>query len=302
MKKKLLTSLLSVAVLLTGCGGSESTQPANTQQTGTVTTTEEMESAIEETAESIPDASAVTVEEQVLLDQDGFKITLTGLEDDFMGPSLNVLIENNSQTDVTIQARNVSVNGYMVAHTFSADVIAGKKNNSSITFLSSSFEECGIEEIADVAFLFHIFDAESWDTILDSEIVEIQTSAMDSYQQNYDDSGTVLFEGNDIKIISKGISEDSMFGPGLILYMENNSEQSITVQARDTSVNGFMIDPTLSSEIAPGKKIISSMTFMDSDFEENSITAIEEIETSFHIFITDSWETIIDTEPINITF
>lgn len=83
-------------------------------------------------------------------------------------------------------------------------------------------------------------------------------------------------------------------------YTLKISEQTITVQSRDTSVNGFMVEPSLSSEITPGNKAISGMTFMSSDLEENNITEFETIETSFHIF-NENYDTIVDTEPITIT-
>ena len=55
-------------------------------------------------------------------------------------------------------------------------------------------------------------------------------------------SEEVIYEENDIKISFSGI-EDSMFGPEINLYIENNSKDNITVQVRDFSINGIMIDP-----------------------------------------------------------
>ena len=63
-----------------------------------------------------------------------------------------------------------------------------------------------------------------------------------------------------------------------------------------------MIEPTLSPEIAPHKRIVTTMTFFESDMEENQIEKIEAIETSFHVFYTDGWDDIIDTEPLTINF
>lgn len=83
-----------------------------------------------------------------------------------------------------------------------------------------------------------------------------------------------------------------------MVFIENKSGKNVTIQTRDTSVNGFMMDTIFSSEICDGKYAIDGITFMNSSIEESGIESIEEIECSFHIFGTDDWETIEDTESI----
>lgn len=249
-------------------------------------------------------SAKVTVEQVVLLEQDGIKIQAKELRSDgFMGAELKVLIENDTDKDLTIQCRNSSVNGYMVETMFSPEVAAGKKANDAITFLSSDLELCGIETIADMAFSFHVFTTDGWDTVLDSQQVQLKTSAADSYSYTYDHPGTQVYEGSGIKLIAKGLNkEDSILGPGLVMYIHNAGDQAVTIQARDTSVNGFMIETVFSQEVMPGKHAVSAVTFMESDLEENGITQIQDLELSFHIFDTATWETIADTDPIKLSF
>ena len=237
------------------------------------------------------------------MDESGIKITATGLEDGWLGTDLKLLIENNGDTNVTVQARNSSVNGFMVDTMMSEDVVAGKKANTTLTFSTGGLKEANITTVANMEFAFHIFETDSWDTYLDSAMIVLETSAADGYEQAVDDSGTLFYDTDGIKIVGKGLStDDSIFGPGLIVYIENNTEKNITVQVRDTSVNGFMVDPSMSQDVVSGKKAISAVTFFSSDLEENGIEDITEIETSFHIFDMDSWNGIADTEAILINF
>lgn len=69
-----------------------------------------------------------------------------------------------------------------------------------------------------------------------------------------------------------------------------------------TSVNGFMIDTVMSQDVVAGKKAITAVTFLSSSLEENSITDITSVETSFHIFDTEDWSNEIDTDHITINF
>ena len=245
----------------------------------------------------------ITIEEQVLYDENDIKITATGLEDSWLGTELQVLIENNSSQSITIQARNANVNGYMVPTMMSADVAAGKKANDSLTFETSGLKECGIDNIATMEFLFHIFDSESWDEIVDTDVITVETSIAESYTQTYDDSGEVLVDTDGIKIVGKGLSdEDSFWGPGVILYIENNSDQNVTIQVRDVSVNGFMVDSSMSEDVVAGKKAMSAVQFFSTDLEENSIDDITDVELYFHIFNLESWDTIFDSDVISISF
>lgn len=249
-------------------------------------------------------AGDATVQETVLVEGSGIKITAKSISyDDLFGPELKILIENSTDKDLTVQTRSASVNGYMVETMLSADVAAGKKANDAITFLNTDLEACGIGTFADMEFSFHVFTTDDWETYLDTEPIQLKTSAAETYTYTYDQEGTLVYEGNGVKLVVKGLSEDgSIFGPGLVVYIHNENDKSVTVQTRDASVNGFMMDPLFSAEVAAGKHAISSVTFMDSELEENGITQITEIELSFHIYDTGSWDTIVDTDPVSVSF
>lgn len=294
--KKVLCFLLAMTMIfsLSGCGdGDEKSKKEDNSGLSSG-------DAVSEDVKQPKKTEDETIPEQVLLDESGIVITTKGIDKNgLFGPELKLLIENNTEKDLTVQVRSASVNGYMVDTMFSADVAAGKKSNDGISFSNTDLSICGIEAIADVEFSFHIFDFDSWDTYLDTELVVIKTSLADSYVYSFDDSGDEIYNGNGVRIVSKGVSdEDSIFGPSLVVFIENTGEQSITVQVRDVSVNGFMVDTIFSPEISAGKRTVDGITVMSSSMEENSIESIEEIEFSFHIFTTDGWDTIEDTAPI----
>ncbi len=253
---------------------------------------------------SVDEVGEVTISETVLVDEAGVKITAKSLDvDNIFGPEIKLLIENNSGKDLTFQCRDASVNGYMVQTMMSVDVVNGKKANDSLTFMESDFETCGINAVADMEFAFHIFDTADWKTYLDTETIQVKTSIADTYEYIYDDSGDLAYDGNGVKIVVKGLAEDeSIFGPSIVVYIENTGDEDITVQTRDVSINGFMVDAMFSCDVVAGKRAVDTITFMNSDLEENEITTIEDVELSFHVFDSGEWDTIVDTEVVNITF
>lgn len=305
MKRTLAIILaLMLAMSLVSCGGSSSgevKEPSNVT-TGNNTKDTQQGEQVEKTEE--PEKTKVTISEAVLVDEAGVKITAKSLEvDEIFGPEVKLLIENNSGKDLTFQCGYATVNGYMVDTMMSVDVVNGKKANDSLTFMESDFEACGIDAIADMEIAFHIFDMAEWETYLDTDAIQIKTSIADTFEYTYDDSGDLAYEGNGVKIVVKGLAEDeSIFGPSIVVYIENTGDKDVTVQTRDVSINGFMVDAMFSCDVVAGKRAIDTITFMETDLEENEITAIEDVELSFHVFDMAEWETIVDTEVVNITF
>lgn len=178
-----------------------------------------------------------------------------------------------------------------------------KKANDSITLSSVDLKAANITTIKDIEFVLHIFDSDSYDAIADSDTIKITTSADSNYVQTYDDSGFLAYEDSMVKIVVKKLnSSDSFWGSDVYLYIENKSDKNITVQASDVSINGFMVDPAFSCEVNAGKRAFDTITFFESDLEKNGITDITEIELKFHIFDTNSWNDIKDTEIIAIKF
>jgi hypothetical protein len=309
MKKKFnvvaMALCLSVfAAFAMGSGSSGSGVDKDISSVNTTTSsTKEQSTASSEASNDEASLSEITVDEQVLYDENNIKITAKGIEDGWLGTELKLLIENNTDKSITVQARNANVNGYMVDTMMSADVAAGKMTNDSLTFETSGLKECGIENIATMEFYFYIFDAETWDEIVSTDVITVETSIADGYVQEYDDSGEVLVDTAGVKIVGKGLSvDDSFWGPGVILYIENNTDKDITVQVRDVSVNGFMVDSTMSEDVVAGKKAMSAVQFFSSDLEENSIEDITDVELYFHIFDEASWDTIFDSDVISISF
>ena len=97
-------------------------------------------------------------------------------------------------------------------------------------------------------------------------------------------------------------STTSFWGADIYIYVENNTDQDVTVQAANTSLNGFMVEPYFSCDVTAGKKAYDTITFMESDLEENDITKIDTMEISFHVFDTANYNTVFDTDPLSVSF
>lgn len=246
----------------------------------------------------------VDIEEAVVFDQNGIVITALSLtEGDFFGPTINFLIENNSEEDIIVSVDDLSINGIMLISIMSTDVIAGKKANAELSISSTNLETAGIEIIKDIEFEFHIVNPKTWETMFNSDNIKLATTADPSFVQTIDDSGDVLLEQDGIEIVLKNLDTESGFSfTDIYFYIENNSGKDVTIQARDTSVNDFMIIGLISSNVPAGKKAFDKISFSNSQLEKNGIEEIKKIELKFHVFESDTFDNIFDSDNITITF
>lgn len=300
MNKVLLALLLVfVMVFAAACGGDgEIKQPANvngdsSSETNGAGTSNDSGSSDEE----------VTIAETVLYEADGIKVTAKSLADGLLGTEVKLLIENDSSKNILITSSSVSANGYMMpTAALYAEVAAGKKANESLTLMSSELDQCGIETLAEMQFYLQIQDPETWETIKTTDLITLATSAT-GYTQPVDDSGDVLYNENGYKVVCKGLKQDIIWDGTVVFYMENNSNKAVSIYAENVSVNGFMQEVGLWSDLRPSTKMIDGMSMIDlSDLEITNIDEIKTIEFNLRIVDAETWEEIVTTDAMTLNF
>ncbi len=247
--------------------------------------------------------AAITVEEAVLYEAEGVRITATGYESGLLGPEIKMLIENNSDRSVLVTSPLVSVNGYMMPTAgLYAEVAAGKKSNESLTLYSSELRQADVDTVGEVAFKLKLADSESWDDIAVSDLITIATSAA-PVEQTADESGNVVYDKDGIKVVCRGLRQDSIWGGTVVFYMSNNSGKPITVYAENVSVNGFMQEVGLWSDLRDGTRIVDGMALLElSELELESIDEVENIEFTLRIINSATWDDIAKTDVISLDF
>ena len=233
-------------------------------------------------------AAKITIEEQVLFEQDGLKVTATEyVSDSIWGDSIKLLIENDGSSDIGLGCTALIVNDYMITDLFSSTIAAGKKANEELGLSSSSLKAAGIETVGKIEVYFHTFDPDSYMTIDNLDCVTIETSAFDSMDLTPNDAGQELYNSDGIRIVGKYVDENSFWGTAILLYIENNCGENKIIQCEDLSINGYMLTPYFSCTIYDGKKAVDDITLLSSQLEENGITEINDVELKFKIIDED---------------
>ncbi|MBR5564674.1 MAG: hypothetical protein IKW08_00775 [Roseburia sp.] len=299
MKKKTkLLALIFCLVLsftsLQACGSADSNDKKDI-----ITSENKGETGITDKNES---ESTVTIEEQVLFEQDGIVVTAKEyVTDRIWGDGIKLLIENNSDKDVTVGCSALIVNNYMISDLFVAGVAAGKKANEVMYLSSEELKAAGIDSVGQIEVYFHVYDTDTYDTLFDTEGIMLQTSANEYMDTTPNDVGMELYNADGIRIVGKTVDENSFWGTAILLYCENSSGKNISISVEEMSVNGFMMNPLFTTTIYDGKMAVEDITVFSSDLEENGIEKIEDVELKFHIYDAETYDTIADSDVITFS-
>ena len=120
----------ATAALLSGCGQTETSEAkdivkAEETSSDTAASKEEVDEPQEEKEAAVEDSgpTEITIEEQVLVEQDGIRITaLEYVKDSIWGDGIKVLIENDSEKDVMVGCDALIVNDYMIHDLFGSEI------------------------------------------------------------------------------------------------------------------------------------------------------------------------------------
>lgn len=310
MKQVLIKILFLGSIIIVGCSNevadySDADNNVSTEVSqSSVAQSENIDLEEQESAEEkIEENHFYNIQNKVIYEDNNIRITAKSINyEELFGPEVKVLIENDSDKDIIVQANYCTVNDIMMSTMFSSDVASGKKSNDSIGFMSSDFTSYGIDIIRDIELELNILDAESFSSLYTSDIINLKTDAPDTYEQVIYDNGALAFSTKDVKVVVKKIDTESSFlGSELLVYIENNSNKNIMIQTRDVSINGFMVNPIFSCDVVAGKKAYDTITFLDSELEENEIEIIKNIELYFTA-MDDKWNNYIETDIIQINF
>ena len=251
-----------------------------------------------EDGEGNSDFTDVSMEEQVLYDEDEVVITAAGISFDDDNMYVELLIENDGDEAVLVETVFASVNGYMITSEISCDVAARESVTENMSFSTYQLEVSGIDTVAEIEFYLYITNQVTSESEVEGPVT-ITTSAYGSYIQTDDDSGTVLYDANGIRIILKEFERTTYANENLnaylsrkqqYLYIENNSGKNIYVETADVTVNGYPFDDaslsgngTFSAYILAGKKDVSYFLFYDYDLDKMDITDITLITSDLSI-------------------
>ncbi len=302
-----ITLALSLVFSLSACGGEDKKEKAsegNKESEQVEEETDKVESADSDAAEDetkddydeyLESKAAEKIEETVLLEHEGLKITALEIKrEDYYEKNLVLLLENESDEKYEVEIESWAINDYLQEIEVLNDVAAGKKSRDKVALQYS-----GIDKIGWIDLQFKIHGERS---SFKSDFIRLETSEKDKIEDKELENEIVAFDQNNIKMMTNDKFEGDFSEPRLQYCIENNTDKNIDFYLDDVSANGYMIEIYANHTIPPGKKVLDYMIFDEDSLKESGIESIEELEFIAKARIQDTYDDILETDPITLNF
>ena len=226
-----------------------------------------------------------TVEETVIADTSGVKVTLKSLGREYY-PYLTLNIENSGAKDVAVSFNPLTVNGFQSQTDFAVETDEGEEYTPYVTvkagvsadyklgFNGTDMNYQHMSEIAQIGFVTRISDPDT-NQLISSQKAVVNTSAYGSFDYSYDESGETAYDDNGIKLVYKGLSDDGLHDP--MFYINNQSEKDIVINVKDFKLNGTKAEGVFGAEVFSGCRALNPIGF----FEETK--SGDTVEVTFEI-------------------
>ena len=135
------------------------------------------------------------------------------------------------------------------------------------------------------------------------EVEEVETDTADLEEE--EETGItieeqVLLDHDGIVITAKEYVTDSVWGDGIKLLLENNSDKTVMVGCNALIVNDYMISDLFASEVAAGKKANEIMDLSSTELEAAGIEDVGQIEIYFHIYDSETYDDMYNADCVTI--
>ena len=343
--KKFVVSLLAASLIFSCCacggesGGSNvATSSGMSEAVGAVAETSPGETAPEETVDRSQfkikefDTSP-TVEETVLVDESGVKITATGIEYGNYKAELGLKIENTTDTEIDIGGNGaMTVNNFTIPAWISYNVPANEELEDAINIDLDELKLRGVYEIANMGLHLTIesIDADHhFNDLLDTN-VNIPTSIADtyvaddmSYQNSITDPQTAdqygyevlnwstdtVFDQYGVQFTSVALLKNSDDERYMLIEIVNTNDTAIVVSLRNMNISGKnIVDGTISGVdiFEQSRGVITIKLDRDIEYyleDDSSVDAayfdnFSEIDLEVNVYTAQ--DTIIQDEPLTI--
>lgn len=217
---------------------------------------------------------------EVIIDTDDLYFAITGeTADSVMGYTWKVSLENRTEQNLMYSMENVSINGVMCDPFWAEVVSAGKSADGQISWMQSSLEKNGTEDVTEVEFTLSVYNDDDYtESPLLHQTFTVYPQGKDKaveVKRTDADSDKVLVENDRCRILLTSYEPENSWGYTIHLYLDNKSDEDLIFSTENASLNDKMCDPYWAAVVAAGKSANSSVTWDIETLQDSNLTADE---------------------------
>jgi|GEM_PF-7095805 len=306
-KVVLIVVFLAFSTLMVSCAGPSLISDVKNAVSGQIndTSNDEMienimtENDIEESDQYV--SPETIIEEQVLFDQDGYYISATQYDGSENIPVIELYIENNTNLDVTFYSKCLMVNGLGMDPVFYEDVAAGDAVYEYIYLYSEILDIADIETICDIQVSFSIDELNTYEELITTDLLTINTNLSGQGEYTLDGTGQVLIDNEDISLTYKGEFYDGG-DKCVVLNINNKTDLTSASYAIDCMINGKLVEGYLDTYVLPNSEALITLIFFEEDLAASDINDFESLDFSLAFYDPVTYQPIEDSDTLTILF
>ncbi len=261
-------------------------------------------------------AAVGTVAETVVLNENGVKITVTGIEsDDFGDAILDCTIENRSAKKLAVDVGSLYVNTFCTSPSvyipiveeyvtyYDNTIIAAPGETKDFYVGLNDLREKGISAVYEVELQMYasvvteIEDGYEYEMFADGEPVTIRTSLY-AEGLTYDLEGTPVGEKDGLKVLVCKAENDQYSGPQIAVYAYNSGAETVSLEVAELKLDGKPCEAFFGMDIPAGKRSVEKI-YLDIDYE--NIQVVSQAEITLRTLNPETWEPETTFAPVTIT-
>lgn len=265
-----------------------------------------------------------SIEEQVLYEENGFRITAKELkfdEDEEYGnskASLSLFMENEGKEDLDYVITALTVNHYEMGNSISGmnvNVPSGKKANENLNIYGKELEKAGFDlyEIGEIEVDFRIGKTEDETSdYVRTGLLSIKTTDYDKVEGKPAEDGKEIFNEAGVRIAYLGMSEAEEENIGEFsadVFIENTSDKPVICWIFGGTIDGKEVSVYNTPHVSAGRMAHASIEFFGDDVADIDMESIGEITVTINLtedeqtMDEDGWASRKDiTEYRDVTF
>lgn len=110
----------------------------------------------------------------------------------------------------------------------------------------------------------------------------------------------VCFEYGGVKVTAKSVEKDSIWGTGIKLLIENDSDKDYSVGTDAVIVNNCMVSSLFSCSVSAGKKANDVLYLSSSSLNAAGIEKIGQIEMYFYLYDSSDYKRVYNADCVTV--
>ena len=232
-------------------------------------------------AQAEPEPITIPEDAMVLYAQDGLRILADWKNGQDYEGGIPIYAQNNTGKDLTISARDIIVNSYMLEDSyFYCDVRDGTTSFDTFYLHEDALTDAGISRVESICFHLEMREMDSYDSVSASQRITLQAGQAGSGIQSLPE-GQLLYDQDGIRVSFLGYREDEYHPEEvnegtLLFHIENGTERYLQVYTEDgADIGGAHTDIALWCQLYPGTKAVATMYLYE--LENMDIAALEDL-------------------------